>query len=107
MGRNNIEDRSKDKNWGYNRTQGNIIKFELMSDDYTRRFELAQGLIMYKLTMSIRLNAYYKVEMDDELEIKGRKLKVTTIADAYDDNDQGMFKASLDNYTGHRVVGLE
>lgn len=107
MGRNNIENRSHDKNWGFNITQQAQIKFELMDDSFTRRFELSQGLMMFKLTMSIRLNAYYKVEMNDELEIKGKKLKVTTIADVYDNNNQGMFKGSIDDYTGYRVVGLE
>lgn len=107
MGRNNIENRSKDKNWGYNKTKGKHFKFELMSDNFTRRFELEQGLNMFKLTMSIRLNAYYDISMNDELELKGKKLKVTTIADAFDDNNQGMFKANLDDFTGHRVVGLE
>ena len=107
MARNTIDDRSKDKGWGFNKTQQARIKFQIMPDAFTRRFELAQGLNMFKLTRSIRLNAYYKVAMNDELEIKGKKLKVTTIADALDDNDQARFKASFDDYTGYRVVGLE
>ena len=107
MGRNNIEDRSKDKNWGYNKTQKATVKFELMSDNFTRRFEASQGLMMFKLTMSIRCNAYYKVDMNDELVILGRTLKVTTIADAFDNDNQGMFKTSLDDFTGHRIIGLE
>lgn len=107
MGRNNIDDRSKDTNWGKNETKASTFKFELLDDDFTRRFEAAQGLMMYKLTKSIRLNAYYKIDMNDIVIIKGQKLKVTTIATRYDHNNQGMFKGSLDRYTGYTIVGLE
>lgn len=107
MGRNNIDDRSKDTNWGRNLTKSSKFKFELLDDDFTRRFEMSQGLMMFKLTKSIRLNAYYKVDMNDILEIKGQKLKVTTLATHYDHNNQGMFKGTTDRYTGYTIVGLE
>jgi hypothetical protein len=108
MGRNNIDDRSKDTNWGFNQTKSSKFKFELMDDTFTRRFEVQQGLMMFKLTKSIRLNAYYKIDMNDILDIKEHKpLKVTTIATFYDHNNQGMFKGSTDRYTGYTIVGLE
>lgn len=107
MGRNNIDDRSHDKNWCKNLTKKCSFKCEILDDSYTRRLELSQGLNMYKLTMSLRLNAYYDVEMNDELEIKGRLLRVTTVMEHFDNNNQGMFKANLDDYTGYKVVGLE
>ena len=107
MGRNNIDDRSHDKNWGYNLTQKCHFKFQLLDDSFTRRLELSQGLSMFKLTMSLRLNAYYNVNMNDELEIKGRTLRVTTVVEHFDNNNQGMFKGSLDDFTGYKVVGLE
>lgn len=107
MGRTNIENRSKDKNWGYNETKQARFKFELMNDDYTRRLELANGLMMFKLTKSIKLNAYYDVSMNDILVIKGEKLKVTTITTRYDNANQGRYKANLKDFTGETVVGLE
>ena len=107
MARNTIDDRSKDIAWGFNKTQQTKLKFQVMPETFTRRFELAQGLTMFKLSMSIRLNAYYKLAMNDEIEIKGKKFRVTTISDAYDDNLQAQYKATFDDYTGYRVVGLE
>ena len=107
MGRTNIENRSKDKNWGYNQTKGTNFKFQLMNDDFTRRLELAQGLVMYKLTKSIKLNAYYEVSMNDILVIKGESLRVTTITTRYDNDNQGRFKANLSDFTGETIVGLE
>ena len=107
MGRNNIDDRSRDTNWGMNLTKSSKFKFELMDDEFTRRFEMSQGLIMFKLSKSIRLNAYYKIDMNDQVEIKGQKLRVTTIQTHYDHNNQGMFKGTLEHYTGYTIVGLE
>ena len=46
MGRNNIENRTLDKNWGYNETQNTHFKFQILNEESCRRFELAQGLEM-------------------------------------------------------------
>lgn len=107
MGRNNIENRSKDKNWGYNLTTKSHFKYEIMSEEACRRFELAQGLEMHKLTLTIRLNAQYKISMKDKLEIKGRTYVATAFQTYLDNDNQGRYKGRIDDFTGHQVVGLE
>ena len=107
MGRNNIEDRSPDINWGLNLTKKKTFKFQLMNDAYTRRLELSAGMEMFKLTMSIRLNASYDVEVKDKVNIKGKELIVVYKQDVYENELQGKYKADLSSYTGHVVIGLE
>ena len=107
MGRNNLETREVDKNWGKNITQNVPFKFELTSEQYCRKFELAQGLEMNKLTLTIILNARYKIQMDDTVDIKGVRYRVATTSDNYDNPNQGKYKGSMDAFTGYCVVGLE
>lgn len=107
MGRNNLETREIDKNWGKNLTQNVLFKFEIMSEQYCRKFELAQGLEMNKLTLTIILNARYNVNMDDKLDIKGKTYRVVTTSDNYDNPNQGKYKGNIADFTGFCVVGLE
>ena len=107
MGRNNIENRSRDINWGYNQTKGANFNYQIMNDNYTRRLELSAGMEMFKLTMSIILNADYQVDIKDKLEIKGKTFIVTYKQSVYDNDLQGKYKANLQDYTGHVVLGLE
>ena len=107
MGRNNREHRTNDKNWGMNLTRNIPFKFEVMSEETCRRFELAQGLEMNKLTLTIKLNANYKIGNNDKLEIKGREYLVVTTSTKYDNNGQSRYKADLSDYTGSTMVGLE
>lgn len=107
MGRNNIENRSNDKNWGRNLTKRTNFKFEIMSEQYCRKFELAQGLEFNKLTLTIKLNAKYQIAQSDKLDIKGRTYMVVTTSDNFDNPEQGKYKGSLTDFTGSMVVGLE
>ena len=107
MGRNNREHRTNDKNWGMNLTKNIPFKFEIMSEETCRRFELAQGLEMNKLTLTIKLNANYKIDNNDKLKIKGREYLVVTTSNKYDNNGQSRYKASFDDFTGFIMVGLE
>lgn len=107
MGRNNREHRTNDKNWGMNLTRNIPFKFEIMSEETCRRFELAQGLEMNKLTLTIKLNANYKIGNNDKLKIKGREYLVVTTSNKYDNNGQSRYKADLDDFTGSTMVGLE
>ena len=107
MGRNNIEHRSKDINWGKNITKNIPFKFEIMSEETCRKFELAQGLEMHKLTLTIKLNAKYKIAINDKLNIKGKTYIVVTIGDTYEKPSQGRYKGDLAAFTGHSLVGLE
>ena len=107
MGRNNIENRTLDKNWGYNETQNSHFKFQILNEESCRRFELAQGLEMNKLTLTIRLNAQYKMDIKDKLIIKGRTYKVVTKSNYIENDNQGRLKGRIDDFTGHQVVGLE
>ena len=107
MGRNNIEDRSPDINWGYNNTKNKKFKYQLMNDAYTRRLELSAGFEMFKLTMSIRLNAAYDVQVKDKLKIKEKEFTVVYKQEVYENELQGKYKASLSAYTGHVIIGLE
>ena len=108
MGRNNLEDKSKDINWGFNITQSNNFKFELMSEQACRHFELAQGLEMNKLTLTIRINANrYPIKIGDKLDIKGRTYMVITKSESYDNPLQGRFKGSLKDFTNSTILGLE
>ena len=107
MGRNNIEHRTNDKNWGKNLTKNIPFKFEIMSEETCRRFELSQGLEMHKLTLTIKLNANYKIAIEDKVEFKGRIYRVVTTSSYYDKNGQSRFKGNLADFTGHTLVGLE
>lgn len=107
MGRNNIEHRERDVNWGYNNTQQVPFKFELLSEQQTRQFELAQGLEMHKLTLSIKLNAKYLVEVGDALMVKGKTYMVITTSSSFDNPSQGRYKGSLADFTGSTIIGLE
>lgn len=107
MGRNNLQDRSKDINWGFNKTKQKPFKFELMSEQQCRNFELAQGLQMFKLTISIKLNASYDISNNDVIELKGKKYIVVTTSDSKDNPLQGRYKANLNDFTGYTIVGLE
>lgn len=107
MGRNNREQRTNDKNWGKNLTKNIPFKFEIMSERFCRRFELAQGLEMNKLTLTIKINAHSTIENNDKLEIKGETYLVVTTSDKYDNNGQSRYKGSLQAFTGSLFVGLE
>ena len=107
MGRNNREHRANDKNWGMNLTRNIPFKFEVMSEQTCRRFELAQGLEMNKLTLTIKLNANYKIANNDKVEIKGKTYLVVTTSQKYDNNLQSRYKADFNAFTGSTMVGLE
>lgn len=108
MGRNNLENKSKDVNWGFDITQNKNFKFELASEQVCRRFELAQGLEMNKLTLTIKVNApKFKIKEHDQLDIKGKKYIVVSTSDSFDNHLQGKYKGSLNDFTGHTYIGLE
>ena len=107
MGRNNIEDRSRDINWGYNQTSKSHFKFEIMSEQQCRNFELSRGLEMFKLTMTIKVNGKHNIKNNDQIEIKGKKYIVLSIASNFENPLQGKYKAKLDDFTGYSIIGLE
>ena len=108
MGRNNLEDNSKAFNFGFNYTQQRNFKFEIKSEETCRRFELAQGLEMLKLTITIQVDAKrYKFNINDKIELKGKNYIVVAIGDTYDNPNQGRYKGSLDAFSGHTLIGLE
>lgn len=107
MGRNNLENRSKDINWGFNNTQQVPFKFEILSEQQCRNFELAQGLEMHKLSLTIRLNAKYNVSINDVVVVKGQKYMVITTSDSFENPTQGRYKGLLKDFTGSMIVGLE
>ena len=109
MGRNNLDNRSKDKNWGFNLTKQKRFKFEIPKDNeqVCRNFELAQGLEMFKLTFVIKLNCKYDISNNDKLDIKGKQYIVLTLSEAFDNPIQGQYKGTLDDFTGYTIVGLE
>lgn len=108
MGRNNLEIKANDKNWGYNKTQKKSFKFEIMSEQACRKFELAQGLEMHKLTLTIKVNANrFKLAINDKVEIKGASYLIVAISDNYDNSNQGRYKGSLSDYIGETIIGLE
>ena len=108
MGRNNLENKERDKSWGWNKTQRRLFKFELVSEKQCRNFELAQGLEMHKLTIAINVNAKrFPFKMNDKIELKGTSYIVVAIADNHDNPNQGRYKGNLDDYTGTTTIGLE
>lgn len=107
MGRNNLENRSKDKNWGFNLTKQKRFKFEILNEQQCRNFELAQGLEMFKLTFVIKLNCKYDISNNDKLDIKGKQYLVLTLSETFDNPIQGQYKGTLDEFTGYTIVGLE
>ena len=107
MGRNNLENRSKDINWGFNNTQQVPFKFEILSEQQCRNFELAQGLEMHKLSLTIRLNAKYDVSINDVVVVKGQKYMVITTSESFENPAQGRYKGLLKDFTGSMIVGLE
>jgi len=106
MGRNNLENRSKDKNWGYNITQKATIKFELLNESDCRNIEASMGFDLRSVTMAIKCNANYQINLKDKLNIKGKQLQVVYMQPYYDNDNQARYKASLNDYTGEMVVGL-
>lgn len=106
MGRNNLENRSKDINWGYNDTQLQIFKFELLKENDCRRIEMAQGLEMNQVSMAIRVNAKASIKLHDILKLKGVRKKVVALVDDKDNPSQGRYKNDLGDYTGSLKVGL-
>lgn len=108
MGRNNLERKTKDVNWGFNVTQNRQFKFELLSEKTCRNFEISQGLEFHKLSMTIRINANrFKVKQNDKLNIKGKVYLAVAISDSFDNWEQGRFKGSLNDFTGGTIIGLE
>ena len=107
MGRNNFEQRTNDINWGKNLTKNVPFKFEIMSEELCRRFELSQGLEMHKLTLTIKINCRYKIEIKDKLDIKGRSYMVVAIGSNYDKGSQQMFKGNINDFAGYTILGLE
>lgn len=108
MGRNNLEIKSKDVNWGWNQTQKKNFKFEILSEQACRNFELTQGLEMHKLTLSIRVNANkYEIALNDKLDIKGRTYIVVAKSDYFENPTQGRYKGRLKDFTSSTTFGLE
>lgn len=107
MGRNNLENKSHDINWGYNQTKKMPFKFEILSEQQCRNFELSRGLEMFKLTMTIKVNAKHNITNNDQLEIKGKKYLVVQVASNFENPIQGRYKGKLDDFTGYSVIGLE
>ena len=108
MGRNNIEDNSKAYNFGFNYTQQRLFKFGIKSEQACRRFELAQGLEMHKLTLTIQVDAKrYNFNINDKIELKGKSYIVVAIGNNFDNPNQGRYKNSLDLFTGSCLIGLE
>ena len=46
-------------------------------------------------------------EAQDKIIIKGRTYKVVTKSSYIENDNQGRLKGSIDDFTGHQVVGLE
>ena len=108
MGRNNLEIKANDKNWGYNKTQKKSFKFEIMSEQACRKFELAQGLEMHKLTLTISINAkHFTTKINDKVDIKGVSYIVVAISDNFENPNQARYKGNLKDYMGSTIIGLE
>lgn len=107
MGRNNLEDRSKDYNWALNERTNALFKFELLDDSDCRDIEVASGLNMMQVTRAIQINSKTDIKDKDVLRLKGHKFKVIAISDVKDNPEQGRFKGNLDDFTGYLRIGLQ
>lgn len=107
MGRNNIEQRTNDVNWGVNLTTQEKFKYELLEENDCRMLEVSQGLNMMQVQRAIKINGNCNIKIGNRLNIKGEVRKVNAIAEAKDNLQQGKYKGSLGAFTGSLHIGLE
>ncbi len=106
MGRNNLEQRTNDVNFGKNLTKGNIFKYEYLNENDCRLIEASQGLNLMQVQKAIRVNGKAEIEVNDRLLLKGETRKVNAIQPETDNEQQGRFKGSVFDFTGGMKVGL-
>lgn len=107
MGRNNLEMRGVDFNWGYNQTKKKPFKFQFLNENDCRLLEVANGLEIKDISMAIRINGKVDVELNDKLTIKGINKLVIALNPELDKPQQGRFKGDLGAYTGSTKIGLK
>lgn len=106
MGRNNLEKRGSDVNWGYNQTKKKPFKFEFLNDMQCRELEIANGLTVNEISLGIRISGVVDISMKDKLVIKGLQKLVIALKPEYDNPQQGKYKGDITAFTGNISVGL-
>ena len=106
MGRNNLEQRTNDVNFGKNLTKGNIFKYEYLNENDCRLIEASQGLNLMQVQKAIRVNGKAEIEINDRLLLKGETRKVIALGPETDNEQQGRFKGNVFDFTGGMKVGL-
>lgn len=107
MGRNNLEKRGVDVNWGYNQTKKTPFKFEFLNENDCRMLEVANGLQIKDVSMAIRVNGKCNIELEDKLVVKGVNKLVIALTPEIDNPKQGRYKGNLDDFTGSTRIGLK
>ena len=107
MGRNNLEKRGNDVNWGYNQTKKTPFKFEFLNENDCRLLEVANGLQIKDVSMAIRVNGKCNIELEDKLVVKGVNKLVIALTPEIDNPKQGRYKGNLDDFTGSTRIGLK
>lgn len=107
MGRNNLEHRADDYNWGYNESKKKPFKFGFLEDSDCRNLEVANGLEIKEINIGIRINGKADIELNDKLVVKGLKKIVIAITPKHDNPKQGRYKGNLDDYSGSFDIGLK
>lgn len=107
MGRNNLEKRGVDVNWGYNQTQKKPFKFEFLNENECRLLESSNGLEIHDISMAIKINGKCTIALDDKLTIKGINKLVVALGEEKDNPKQGRYKGNYDDFTGSTKIGLK
>ena len=107
MGRNNLQKRGSNVNWGYNETKKKPFKFEFLNDNDCRELEVANGLAIKSITLGIKIDGNCDISLKDRLIIKGLTKLVIALTPRIDNQKQGRYKGSLEDYTGSLSIGLQ
>lgn len=107
MGRNNLEKRGNDVNWGYNQSKKKPFKFEFLNENDCRLLEVANGLQIKDVSMAIKVNGKTDIGIEDKLVVKGVNRLVIALTPELDNPKQGRYKGSLDAFTGSTKIGLK
>lgn len=107
MGRNNLEARGKDVNWGYNLTKKKPFKFEFLDENDCRLLEVANGLEIKEINMAIQINGKASIDLNDKVAVKGSNKLVIALTPKIDNPSQGRYKGNLEDFTGSTKIGLK
>lgn len=107
LGRNNLEKRGKDFNWGYNQTKKKPFKFNFLNENDCRLLEVANGLQIKDISMAIQIDGRNDIEINDKLTVKGVNKLVIALTPVIDNPKQGRYKGNLNDFTGSTKIGLK